>query len=43
MVCSRELTKKFEEVQRERSSQLIEHFTKNRPRGEFVLIFNPNL
>ncbi|MBM3252112.1 MAG: 16S rRNA (cytidine(1402)-2'-O)-methyltransferase [Candidatus Omnitrophica bacterium] len=43
IVCARELTKKFEEVKRERASQLIEHFTKNRPRGEFVLIFNPNL
>jgi len=43
VVCTRELTKKFEEAMRDRASKLLEHFTKNKPRGEFVLIFNPRL
>jgi len=34
----RELTKKFEEVKREKTSVLLEHFTKVKPRGEFVVI-----
>ena len=34
----RELTKKFEEVKRDKTSKLIEHFKKGKPRGEFVLI-----
>lgn len=38
IVCARELTKKFEEVKRLRVSELIEHFSKNRPRGEFVVV-----
>lgn len=41
IACIREATKKFEEVRRERPSQLLEHFTKTKPRGEFVLVFNP--
>lgn len=36
-VC-RELTKAFEEACRGTASQLLEHFTINSPRGEFVLI-----
>jgi len=35
---SRELTKKFEETIRGKISELIAHFSKNSPRGEFVLI-----
>lgn len=38
IVCTRELTKKFEEIRREAISALISHFTKNKPRGEFILI-----
>ncbi|MDI9485149.1 MAG: 16S rRNA (cytidine(1402)-2'-O)-methyltransferase [Bacillota bacterium] len=34
---SRELTKKFEETRRGRISELIAHFSEERPRGEFVL------
>ena len=40
IVCGRELTKKFEEVRRAPSGELIEHFKKNRPRGEFVLLWS---
>ncbi len=36
-VC-RELTKKFEEVQRQKPSQIIEHFKASPPLGEFVII-----
>ena len=34
----RELTKKYEEVQRLTAAQAIEHYTANEPRGEFVLV-----
>lgn len=34
----RELTKKFEEVVRGRASEVVEHFRKKKPRGEFVLV-----
>jgi 16S rRNA (cytidine1402-2'-O)-methyltransferase len=43
IVCVRELTKKFEEVRRANARQLFEHFNNVRPRGEFVLIFNPTI
>ena len=39
IVCARELTKKFEEIKKEKCSRLIEHFTKIKPKGEFVLMF----
>jgi 16S rRNA (cytidine1402-2'-O)-methyltransferase len=35
----REMTKKFEEIRRGPAREHIEHFRKNRPRGEFVLVF----
>lgn len=35
---SRELTKKFEQTLRGTLSELIEHYTQNEPRGEFVLV-----
>ena len=38
LVLARELTKKFEEIRRERASSLIEHFKKTKPRGEFIVI-----
>ena len=38
VVTARELTKKFEEVKKGHASGLIEYFTKNKPRGEFVLL-----
>jgi 16S rRNA (cytidine1402-2'-O)-methyltransferase len=37
-VAARELTKKFEEFQRCTLSGLLEHFTQQEPRGEFVLV-----
>ncbi len=40
IVVSRELTKKFEEVRREKVSESIAHFSKNNPKGEFIVIFN---
>ena len=39
VVVARELTKIHEEVRRENVSQSIEYFTKNRPRGEFTILF----
>ena len=38
LVLARELTKKFEEIRRERASLLIEHLKKTKPRGEFIVI-----
>ncbi len=38
VVITRELTKKYEEVARGKVSQLLDKFTKARPKGEFVLI-----
>ena len=39
IVVARELTKKFEETRREKASLQLEHFTKTKPKGEFVVIF----
>lgn len=36
-VC-RELTKKFEEIKREKTSAILEHFQKVPPKGEFVIV-----
>ncbi len=38
IVMARELTKKFEEVRREKVSALISHFASTKPRGEFIVI-----
>jgi 16S rRNA (cytidine1402-2'-O)-methyltransferase len=38
LVVAREVTKKFEEIRREKVSLTIEHFKKNKPKGEFVII-----
>ena len=38
IVLARELTKKFEELRREKVSAAIEHFKANKPRGEFIVI-----
>jgi len=40
IVICRELTKIYEEIKRGNINQLIIHFEKNKPRGEFVLLFN---
>ena len=38
IVLARELTKKFEEVRREKASKALEHFKSNAPKGEFIVI-----
>lgn len=38
IVLAREVTKKFEEIRREKASAAIAHFTKSKPRGEFIVI-----
>jgi 16S rRNA (cytidine1402-2'-O)-methyltransferase len=39
VAACREMTKKFEEIKRDKISNLIEHFKKVSPRGEFTIIF----
>ena len=38
IACARELTKKFEEIQRAKIVEVIAHFEAQKPRGEFVLV-----
>lgn len=38
IAVARELTKKFEEIKRDKVSQIIQHFHSIKPRGEFVVI-----
>ena len=40
VVCVREITKKFEEVKRGTAAELVEHFAKHPPKGEFVLLLH---
>ena len=40
LVAVREMTKVFEETKRAKASALISHFEKQKPRGEFVILFN---
>ena len=37
-ICAREITKRFEEVRRGSLSELIAHFSKVEPRGEFTIV-----
>ena len=37
IACARELTKKFEEVKRDKVSELLTYFQHTKPRGEFVV------
>ncbi len=37
----RELTKKYEEILRNKVSVLIEHFSRTKPKGEFLVALNP--
>ncbi|MFH1779434.1 MAG: 16S rRNA (cytidine(1402)-2'-O)-methyltransferase [Candidatus Omnitrophota bacterium] len=37
----RELTKKYEEIIRDKVNALIQHFGKTKPRGEFLVVLNP--
>ena len=38
LVVAREVTKKFEEIRREKVSLTIEHFKVHKPKGEFIVI-----
>jgi 16S rRNA (cytidine1402-2'-O)-methyltransferase len=38
LAVGRELTKKFEEIKRNKTSQIIDYFKQNKPRGEFVIV-----
>lgn len=38
LVVAREVTKKFEEIRREKVSSTIEHFKTQKPKGEFIVI-----
>jgi len=40
IVVARELTKKFEEIRKDKASLLVEHFILHHPKGEFVLLKN---
>lgn len=40
IVVARELTKKYEEIRREKISESIDHFSKIAPKGEFVILFH---
>ena len=40
VVLARELTKKFEEIKKAPTSKLLEHFSRTKPRGEFVVLIN---
>ena len=40
IVTARELTKIYEEIRREKISEALLHFNKNKPRGEFVVLFH---
>lgn len=42
ITVAREITKVFEETLRSRVSEMIQHFAKNRPRGEFTLLIRGN-
>ncbi|MDP3789225.1 MAG: 16S rRNA (cytidine(1402)-2'-O)-methyltransferase [Candidatus Omnitrophota bacterium] len=43
IVCAREITKKFEEIRREKVSESIGHFSSTKILGEFIIIFNPKM
>ncbi|MCL4418528.1 16S rRNA (cytidine(1402)-2'-O)-methyltransferase [Patescibacteria group bacterium] len=43
VVIARELTKIHEEIRREKISNSIEHYTRTKPKGEIVILFNLKL
>ena len=40
IVCARELTKKFEEIRREKVTESIRHFSNTKVLGEFIITFH---
>ena len=40
LTVTREVTKKFEEIKKDKVSSLIEYYKSNKVKGEFVLVFN---
>jgi len=38
IACARELTKKFEEIKRDKVSLVLDFYKKNKPKGEFVIV-----
>ena len=40
VVCVREISKKFEEVKEGKAQELLQYFTRQRPRGEFVVLLH---
>lgn len=38
VVCARELTKMFQDIQRGTAAELLKHFTQHPPKGEFVIL-----
>jgi 16S rRNA (cytidine1402-2'-O)-methyltransferase len=43
IVIARELTKMHEEIRREKISESIDHFSTVTPKGEFVILFRPDI
>jgi 16S rRNA (cytidine1402-2'-O)-methyltransferase len=43
VVVTREITKKFEEARRGTAAELVTHFEKIAPKGEFVVVMHPGL
>ncbi|MFH0840297.1 MAG: 16S rRNA (cytidine(1402)-2'-O)-methyltransferase [Candidatus Omnitrophota bacterium] len=43
IVCAREVTKKFEEVRREKVSEAVKHFSETKILGELIIMFNPGM
>ncbi len=43
IVIAREITKKFEEVRRGKASEILAHYLKNAPKGEFVVLMHPTI
>ncbi len=42
VVVAREITKKFEEVRRGKAQEILDHFHKTAPKGEFVVVLHPH-
>ncbi len=42
VACIREITKKFEEIKKGTAKELIDYFSLNKPKGEFVILVNMN-